>query len=171
MVEQSNSNASPGSPTILVVDDDPSMLLLCSKILGQEGFTVLQAIGSTEALKMCTDYAAPIHVLLIDVLLPPPVLQLATEKNPFPRVHGHQLVDRVLAIQKESRVILMSAHSDKELAAHGVDRRKFVFLRKPFTSEALVNTIREVLAGPPLVFDEKAKDKSEAQDKDIQWFD
>jgi hypothetical protein len=40
--------------TILVVDDDPSMMLICTKTLRAEGFTVLEAEGSSEALKILT---------------------------------------------------------------------------------------------------------------------
>ena len=38
------------SKTILVVDDDPSMRLICAKTLRAIGFTVLEAEGSSESL-------------------------------------------------------------------------------------------------------------------------
>ena len=65
------TKAGTGLQTILVVDDDPSTLLLCSRKLQAEGFQVLQAGGSSEALQLCSQHKGDIHLLLTDLLLPP----------------------------------------------------------------------------------------------------
>jgi CheY-like chemotaxis protein len=51
--------------TILVVDDDPSMRLICVKTLRAEGFTGLDAEGSSESLKILATRQKPIDLLLI----------------------------------------------------------------------------------------------------------
>lgn len=157
MAEDAHTPRSPQPQTFLVVDDDPSIVALCSTKLEQAGFTVLRAGGSSEALKICKEHRGPIHLVLIDLLLPLPGLQLAAEKNPFPRVHGHQLPGLLLAQRKGIRVAFMSGYSDPELKGLGIARKTIPFLRKPFTGEQLVQTVREVLAGPPFVIESKAQ--------------
>jgi CheY-like chemotaxis protein len=157
-----------GAHTILVVDDDPSTLLLCSRKLQAEGFTVLQASGSSEALKLCAEHKGQIHLLLADLLLPPPALQMAATKNEFPRTHGQELVHRVVALKPETRVLLISAYTDGELKEQGIRKNGLPFLQKPFTPEALLQTVRQTLAGPPVVL---PKGNTDQEGKDVEWFD
>jgi CheY-like chemotaxis protein len=137
----------PGSvsPTILVVDDEPSITKLCKTMLQQEGFSVLDADGSSEALKICTQHEGPIDLLLTDLVLPPPGFQLASSSNQFPNVHGHELAVRALRIRKDLRVILMSGNIDQDLAGYGIHWRDLPFLPKPFEQQALVALVQQTL--------------------------
>ena len=74
--------------TILVVDDDPATLLVCRKNLCAEGYAVVQAAGSSEALKLFAEHDGAIHLVLTEIMLAPPGFQLSVENNPFPRVNG-----------------------------------------------------------------------------------
>jgi DNA-binding NtrC family response regulator len=136
------------SPTILVVDDEPSITKLCKTILQQAGFSVLDADGSSEALKICTQHEGPIDLLLTDLVLPPPGFQLASSSNQFPHVHGHELALRALRMRKDLRVILMSGNIDKDLAGYGIRRWNLPFLSKPFEQQALVALVRQTLHAP-----------------------
>ena len=137
------------APTILVVDDEPSITKLCMAILQQAGFTVLVTDGSSEALKLCTQHEGPIDLLLTDLVLPPPSFQLASSSNQFPHVHGHELAVRALHIRKDLRVILMSGNIDQDLAGYGIRRGDLPFLPKPFEQQVLVALIRQTLQTPP----------------------
>src|SRR5437879_13863230 len=79
------------SPTILVVDDEPTITKLCKTMLQQAGFSVLDADGSSEALKICTQHEGPIDLLLTHLILPPPHFQLASPSHQSPHVHAHEL--------------------------------------------------------------------------------
>src|SRR5580765_7200844 len=136
------------SPTILVVDDELSVTKLCKTILQQTGFTVLDADGSSEALKICTQHKGPIDLLLTDLILPPPGFQLASSTNQFPHVHGHELALRALRMRKDLRVILMSGNIDKDLAGYGIRRGALPFLPKPFDHQALLALVRQTLQAP-----------------------
>ena len=150
MAEQQHAAPQPLSPTILVVDDEPSITKLCKLILQQAGFSVLNAEGSSEALKICTQHEGPIDLLLTDLILPPPGFQLASHSNQFPHVHGHELAVRALRVRKNLRVILMSGNIDKELAGYGLRQGSLPFLPKPFESQALVALVQQTLhASPP----------------------
>lgn len=119
MSEQLHAVPQSQPPTILVVDDEPSITKLCKAILQQADFSVLTAEGSSEALKICTQHDGPIDLLLTDLVLPPPGFQLASSANQFPHVHGHELAVRALRIRNNLRVILMSGKVDQELAGIG----------------------------------------------------
>ena len=137
------------SQTILVVDDELTIRELCKTILQQAGFSVLDADGSSEALKICTQHEGAIDLLLTDLILPPPGFQLASSSNKFPHVHGHELALRALRIRKDLRVILISGNIDKELAGYGIRRGGLPFLPKPFEPQALVALVRKTLHAPP----------------------
>jgi CheY-like chemotaxis protein len=152
MPGQQNIAPQSQSPTILVVDDEPSITMLCKEILQQTGFSVLVADGSSEALKICTQHEGPIDLLLTDLILPPPGFQLASSSNQFPHVHGHELAIRALRIRKDLRIILMSGNIDKDLAGYGIRLGSLPFLPKPFEIQALVTLVRQVLkASPPSI--------------------
>lgn len=154
--------------TILVVDDDPSTMLICVKTLRAEGFTVLEAEGSPEALKVLSTHQGPIDLLLTDLMLPPPGLQFAPTTNPYPRVHGHEIIQRALAMKKSFRVILMSSLSSDERKAYQTGIDHVPFLQKPFSVEALMQLVHEALASAPLSYDDSVA-KSIAKHGD-RWY-
>lgn len=137
------------SPTILVVDDELAITKLCKTILQQAGFSVLDADGSSEALKICTQHEGPIDLLITDLILPPPGFQLASSTNQFPHVHGHDLAVRALHIRKDLRIVLMSGNIDQDLAGYGIHRGDLPFLPKPFEHQALVALVQQTLHAPP----------------------
>lgn len=155
--------------TILIVDDDPSILLLSAKPLQDAGYTILQATGSSEALRICAEHPRPVDLILADIFLPPPGFQLSLDNNPYPRVNGLEMVDRLLAGTRPLHVILMSSSPGPELRRRGLIRDGLPFLRKPFTTEALLALVGQVLAGPPPKADPKRSAPSEKGD--IEWFD
>jgi len=149
MSAQQNIAPRSASPTILVVDDELSVTKLCKTILQQAGFSVLDADGSSEALKICTRHKGPIDLLVTDLILPPPGFQLASSANQFPHVHGHELAVRALHIRKDLRIILMSGNIDQDLAGYGIRRGDLPFLPKPFENQALLTLVNQILHAPP----------------------
>ncbi|GMV48842.1 response regulator [Nitrospirales bacterium NOB] len=158
----------PEKPTtILLVDDDPTTLLLCAKPLQQAGYHVLQAPGSAEGLKLYAQHPSPIHLVLADIFLPPPGFQLSRDKNPYPRVNGQEMVERLLDGKREVRIVLMSSTPALTLIDRGLMRSGFSFLKKPFSSEALLTAVREVLAGPPTAV--AAPKKAPSGGGEVEW--
>jgi len=141
------------SQIILVVDDEPTSSTLCKTILQQAGFSVLEADGSSEALKICVQHEGPIDLLLTNIILPPPGFQLASSSNQFPHVHGYELAVRALHIRKDLRVILMSNNIDQDLAGYGIRRGDLPLLPKPFEPQALVSFVRQILQTSPPSFE------------------
>ena len=147
-VSQAPLSPQVGRYTILLVDDDPAMLHLCNTLLARDGFNVLQAAGSTEAMAICAKHVGDIHVALVDVLLQPPAFRLQTEKGDSSRVNGHTLVKSLTATRKRLRTIMMSTNSKASLANNGIDLSDVPFLLKPFSHEKMITVIRQQLEGP-----------------------
>lgn len=163
---QENSS-SKATSTILVVDDEVPTIKLCKALLGGAGFIVLEAEGSSDALKICSQHQGTIDLLITDLVLPPPGFQLASTSNQFPHVNGHELAVRATMIRSGLRIILMSGNPDKELTSHGIKRGTLPFLAKPFENDRLIALVRNVLAqpAPTLAVEPRA---SAANDTD--WF-
>ena len=171
MSEQQHAAPQSLPPTILVVDDEPSITKLCKAILQQAGFSVLNAEGSSEALRVCTQHDGPIDLLLTDLILPPPGFQLASNANQFPHVHGHELAVRALRIRKDLRVIIMSGKIDQDLAGYGIRRGSLLFLPKPFEPQALVALVQQALQASPPSAESLTEDLPKAPRVGDEWFD
>jgi len=154
--------------TILVVDDDPSMRLICVKTLRAEGFTVLEAEGSSECLKILATCQEPIDLLLTDLMLPPPGFQMTATQNPYPRVHGHEVIQRTLAMKKTFRVILMSSLSEQDRKAYRIVTDRVPFLQKPFSVETMMQLVKAALVAAPLSYDNSATEAIAKQD--VRWY-
>ena len=155
-------------PTILVIDDEASIVRLCTALLQEAGFTVLGADGSPEALKICTEHPGLINLLLADLVLPPPVFQLASTAKPYPHLNGYDLAVRAMMIRKNLRIILMSGNPDKELASHGIKRGTFPFIAKPFQRDDLLAIVQHLLNSPAPTM---TLEQPASAGADPEWFD
>ena len=167
MERQPDGRSSEVRPTVLVVDDELPIIKFCTTLLEEAGFTVIGADGSSEALKICTQYQGPIDLLITDLVLPPPGFQLASTSNQFPHVNGHELAVRATMIRSGLRIILMSGNPDKELASHGIKRGTLPFLEKPFERNRLIALVQNVLAQPAPTL---AVEKRACAANDTDWF-
>lgn len=167
MTEHQNIPPTPVAPTILVVDDETSIIQLCKTFLEEAGFRVLQADGSSDALKICTEHKGPIDLLLTDLILSPPGFQLTSGSNLFPHMHGLELAIRAATIRKGLHVILMSGNPEKDLARHGIKRGTLPFLAKPFEQDRLIHLVQDVLAQPTSSLDVSGQGKAA---NDADWF-
>jgi DNA-binding NtrC family response regulator len=136
--------------TVLVVDDDPDLLLLSATHLRSAGYAVLMALGSAEAQATCEVYPTKIDLIVVDALLYPPTVDIDHDNNMMPRVHGDQLIPRLRIKRPLSRILLMSASKPwmlRERAMYAV-LRAYPFLQKPFTKQALLDKVQQVLESP-----------------------
>ena len=126
-----NERAARGSETILLVEDDEQLRGLARRILERQGYTVLQSCNGREALAQATRYAAAIHLILTDVVMP--------------EMGGRALVEQLRDVRPQAGVIYMSGYTDDDVPRRGMLDPRCRFMRKPFASAELLRTVREVL--------------------------
>jgi CheY-like chemotaxis protein len=127
---------SPSAPhraaTILAVDDEETVLALVRTMLWRAGYTVLEASGGDEALRIASEHPVPIDLLLSDILMPD--------------MNGYELADKLKAARPGMKILFMSGYRDKVLAESTGRRLTSVpLLRKPFTQHNLIEKIEQIL--------------------------
>ncbi|HLY61482.1 MAG TPA: response regulator [Terriglobia bacterium] len=122
---------SVGQETVLVAEDDGPIRLLVRVSLEARGFTVLEAPDGLEALSLAAQHKGTIHLLLTDLVMP--------------EISGRTLSQRLAAMHPETKVLFMSGYTDDAVIRHGGLEAGTAFLQKPFTPDALVRKVREVL--------------------------
>lgn len=121
--------------TLLVVDDEPVVLEAEAQILGDQGYTVLQAESAAKALRLARE-AAAIHLLITDFSMP--------------EVDGLELARRFRAVHPKAPVLVVSG-SLQFLRGATQDLDRFEFLAKPFKFGELLHKVRTLLdAAAPL---------------------
>lgn len=128
---------------MLLVDDDPAVLAVLSIGLEEQGFRVIKAQSSSEALQRAKDFAH-IDVLATDVILPG-AMKLAKHHLQHPPKHGIELMRQVIALRPGIKVILFSGHSDETINGLGMPPDT-IFLRKPLTGETVARNVRQLLS-------------------------
>ena len=130
-VERTAPAAPRGTETILLVEDDPSLRVLAERILRGYGYTVLVASTGQRALTLVEAFTGEIHLVTTDVVMP--------------EMSGTALVERLVLIVPNIRVLFMSGYTDDEVVRRGIFDRRAAFLQKPFTPDQLAFMVREVL--------------------------
>jgi signal transduction histidine kinase/CheY-like chemotaxis protein/HAMP domain-containing protein len=120
-----------GNETILVVEDDEAVRKLAVRVLEKQGYTVLEAQQGNEALNICQQRKEPVHLILVDVIMPD--------------LSGRQLIDNLKQVWRDFKVLYMSGYTDNAIVHHGVLEKGVNYLQKPFTFEGLARKMREVL--------------------------
>ncbi|MEI6280924.1 MAG: response regulator [bacterium] len=117
--------------TILVVEDDTSILTHMVMMLERENFFVLPASKPRHALDLAKKHNSKISLLVTDMIMP--------------EMNGIDLADQVRLVCPFVPCIFISGYSDENLPV-GPNGESPDFLPKPFTSVSLVLKVREVLA-------------------------
>jgi signal transduction histidine kinase/ActR/RegA family two-component response regulator len=128
-----------GSETVLLVEDEQSVRASLRSALEHKGYRVLEAANAEEAIRLCEQYAEPIHLLLTDIVMP--------------GMNGHVLSQHLTSLYPAMRILLISG-GDADRGAHSaVINTPVAFLPKPFTIDELATRTRAVLDLPQADFD------------------
>jgi CheY-like chemotaxis protein len=127
------AGASGGSETILLVEDEEGVRGLARIALVSQGYHVLEARDGAEAIKMATEFAGAIDMVITDVVMP--------------RMSGREVSDSLAESRPGIKVLYVSGYTDDAIVRHGVCEKGTAFLHKPFGPATLVRKIRETLDG------------------------
>ncbi len=101
-------------------------------MLWKAGFTVLEASGGDEALRIAQKQPSRIHLLLTDVLMPD--------------MNGCELAVALRSARPDLRVLYMSGYTDAAIFERtGKSIGEAPLIRKPFTQYKLITKIQDVL--------------------------
>ncbi|NLC79591.1 MAG: response regulator, partial [Lentisphaerae bacterium] len=124
-----------GSETILLVEDEKSILETMSLFLRQIGYTVLPAETPEAALRMVAEQARAVDLLVTDVVMP--------------GMNGRELSERLRADYGALRCLYLSGYTANVIAHHGILEENVNFISKPFSLDDLARKVREILDQPP----------------------
>jgi len=121
----------PGRETVLLVEDDPTVRVVTGRILRELGYTVLEAASGAEARSVAATAAGRIDLLLTDVVMP--------------GGSGRELAEALTQTRPGLPVVFMSGYTADVILRMGIVHDKVTLLSKPFTAEALADTLRIAL--------------------------
>jgi FixJ family two-component response regulator len=94
----------------------------------------MTAEESREALPLARAHPGPIHILVTDVVMP--------------GMGGREVAEALTLERPEIRVLYISGYTDEAIGRHNVLEPGVFFLQKPFSTDALLRKVREVLDSP-----------------------
>ena len=118
---------------LLVVDDEPQMLIAIQETLKQRGYRVTSAGSGMEALRKLRDK----------------YYQLVITDMRMPEVSGLDLLRKVRNLSPQTPVILLTAYGTVQNAVDAMRDGAYDYLLKPFSSESLENVVRRALDSIP----------------------
>ncbi|HLK68445.1 MAG TPA: response regulator [Bryobacteraceae bacterium] len=114
---------------VLCVDDEPIVLRSCSIAIATAGFRPVVAENGAAGLETFLQLREEICLVLSDIIMP--------------AVNGIVMVESILEIAPETKILLMSGYSDEVIEQQG--RQRFPFIRKPFIFAVLMKKIRSII--------------------------
>jgi two-component system, cell cycle sensor histidine kinase and response regulator CckA len=125
-----------GAETLLVVEDDPALSELIRELLQENGYRVLVASSPQEALAVAGRHEGALDLLVTDIVMP--------------GMNGKELAGRLRETCPRLRVLYMSGYTEDIVGQRGLLDGASVFLAKPFTEEALTQSVRRAIGAPPV---------------------
>lgn len=118
--------APQGLETILLVEDEPAVRQLFAHALTRAGYRVHEARNGQEAIKVFDEHGDTVDLLLTDMRMP--------------YMGGGELATLLRARRKTLKLLCISGYPGAVDADMEAD-----FLAKPFSRDALLSKVREVL--------------------------
>ena len=117
--------------TVLMVEDDVSILKLVEKMLKGLGYRVLSSASPIDAIQLAKENTGEINLLITDVVMP--------------EMNGRELSEQIIALYPNLKVLFMSGYTANIIAHRGVLEDNISFISKPFSKKDIAVKIREVL--------------------------
>lgn len=118
-------------PKILVVDDEPNIVLAIEFLLQREGFNVRKAYNGIEALEVAATFQP--DIVLLDVMMP--------------GMNGFEVATQLRQISAvaDAKIIFLTAKGTQQDKETGYAKGAEYYMVKPFDNDILVSTVHEIL--------------------------
>ncbi len=118
-----------GNETILLVEDEPTILTMTVRMLERLGYTVFASSSPNHAIRQATEFEGEIHMLMTDVVMP--------------GMNGRDLANRLLGDCPKMKCLFMSDYTANIITNHGVLDERMFFIQKPFSKKDLATKVRQ----------------------------
>jgi PAS domain S-box-containing protein len=123
-----------GTETILLVEDDPTVRSLVSKLLAARGYAILGVADGEEAIERFGATKRPIHLIISDLMMP--------------GLDGRETVERIRSIEPATKALYMSGYTNDAIIQNGAELQPGTsFIQKPFSGDQLASSVRGLLDG------------------------
>jgi PAS domain S-box-containing protein len=116
--------------TVLIVEDEPAVLAVTSRLLRQAGYTTIDAATAEEALTVATSH--DFQLLLTDVVMPD--------------MSGRELAEYIGVLKPEAAVLYMSGYADGRLGPGWAPDEGISLVQKPFDRRTLLEKVRAAMS-------------------------
>ena len=121
-----------GNETLLVVEDEPSVRHLASRVLNSLGYDVLSASNGQDALHVVREHqGSAVRLVITDVIMP--------------LMGGKVMAEWMKTTQPDLKVLFTSGYTEDAIAGDGVLETTAEFLPKPYTPATLARKVRQIL--------------------------
>jgi len=120
-----------GTGTVLIVDDEPTVLEVAKEMLERAGLEVMTAEDGREALAIFKECAEEIDCVILDLTMP--------------HLDGEETFRELRRIRSDVEVILTSGYNKQDVTQRFAGKGVAGFIQKPFRLESLTEKVRAIL--------------------------
>ncbi len=120
-----------GKGTILLVENEHDILILCKSALEEAGYSVISTVIPRDAIQIARKHKGNIDMLLTDVVMPD--------------MNGCDLAQELLSVIPNLKTLFMSAYSSEVICRHEVIAEGVNFIQKPFSLTSLTMMVHNIL--------------------------
>jgi PAS domain S-box-containing protein len=131
--ELSQAARAEAGDTVLIVDDEPSVRMLVAEVLGELGYTAIEAADSVSGLKVLQSDVR-IDLLITDVGLPG-------------GMNGRQMTDAARQRRPKLKVLFITGYAENAAISNGHLEPGMHVLTKPFAMDKLASKIKDIITG------------------------
>jgi len=129
--EEMGEPGATGKESILLVEDEKTILLTTCRMLESLGYTVYATDSPITALQLAEKHKGHLDLLLTDVIMP--------------GMNGPELVQQIVPRDPTLTHLFMSGYTANLIEKHGVKAGRADFIQKPFSRKALAQKVREAI--------------------------
>ena len=122
-----------GCETILLVDDEETILDVSRQMLESLGYQVLSANSGVQATEIYGKNRDTVDLIVLDMIMP--------------KMDGGEVFNALKEIDSGARILLSSGYSINGQAMEIMERGCRGFIQKPFSIQELAHKLREILDG------------------------
>jgi PAS domain S-box-containing protein len=120
--------------TVLVIDDEESVLRITSQMLQHVGFTVVTTNDALEGIQTYRERHDDIVAVLLDMTMP--------------QLDGEATFKEIRSIDPKAKIILMSGYTEQDATSRFTAKGLTGFIQKPFQLQQLIGQLQETLQEP-----------------------